>query len=65
MSGDSLPRLDTGQPPRSVCARCGTALACDPGGDCWCKHKEVRLPMPAEGESCLCADCLRAAATNP
>jgi len=50
--------------PRIACARCGAVFGCDPVGDCWCKHEDVRVPMPAPaaGASCLCPDCLRAAA---
>jgi hypothetical protein len=51
-------------PPRAACARCGAAFSCEPAGDCWCKHVDVRLPMPVEGEACLCADCLRKAAED-
>jgi hypothetical protein len=54
---DRVPELD-----RAACARCGIVFACDPAGDCWCRHVEVRLPMPAAGERCLCPACLRAAA---
>jgi len=28
-------------------------------GACWCKEETVKLPMPVEGEDCLCRDCLR------
>ena len=56
--------MSTDQPQRIVCARCGTAFGCDPAGDCWCRHEEVRLPMPTAGASCLCPDCLRAAAAT-
>jgi hypothetical protein len=49
-------------PRRIVCARCGSAFACRPGGECWCAAEPVRLPMPDTGEDCLCPDCLRAAA---
>jgi hypothetical protein len=61
-SGESQNRKP--EPPRAICARCGAAFACDPGGDCWCMHVDARLPMPPAGETCLCADCLRAAAAN-
>ena len=44
------------------CSRCGTAFTCDLSGHCWCMDETARLPMPAEGEDCLCRDCLRAAA---
>jgi len=28
-------------------------------------HLDVRLPMPAAPQDCMCADCLRAAAGEP
>jgi len=61
---DSLPSA----PPasyRKTCARCGGAFDCTPGA-CWCSDETVRLPMPSpdSGEDCLCAGCLRAAATR-
>jgi primosomal protein N' len=43
---------------RLACSRCGTAFSCDPEGDCWCKEETIRLPMPIEGEDCLCRECL-------
>jgi hypothetical protein len=49
---------------RITCARCGATFGCEPMGDCWCKHEDVRLPMPTAGEGCLCPDCLRAAAAS-
>ena len=52
------------EPPRIACARCGATFACEPAGDCWCKHEEVRVPIPGAGETCLCPDCLRMAAAN-
>jgi len=59
-------RAAVDQAQRAACARCGAAFTCEPAGDCWCKHVEVRLPMPVEGEACLCAECLRkAAAARP
>ncbi len=51
-------------PTRAACARCGAAFACEPAGDCWCKHEPVRLPLPVAGEGCLCAECLRKAAAK-
>jgi hypothetical protein len=60
ISADAPTRID--EPRRAVCARCGGAFACDPGGDCWCMHVDACLPMPVAGETCLCAECLRAAA---
>jgi hypothetical protein len=50
------------EPQRAVCARCGASFACDPGGDCWCLYVDVRLPLPVAGGTCLCAECMRAAA---
>jgi hypothetical protein len=49
-------------PVRAACARCGATFACEPAGDCWCKHEDVRVPMPITDEGCLCAECLRKAA---
>lgn len=46
------------------CPRCGTAFTCDLSGHCWCMDETAKLPMPAEGEDCLCQACLRAAAVN-
>ncbi|WP_081602530.1 cysteine-rich CWC family protein [Afipia felis] len=45
-----------------VCSRCGTEFTCDLSGHCWCAEETVRLPMPREGEDCLCPSCLRASA---
>jgi hypothetical protein len=53
-------RTDTARP--LACSRCGTEFACNPGGDCWCATDAARLPMPVEGEDCLCRECLRKAA---
>jgi hypothetical protein len=50
---------------RLACARCGAYFDCAPGGECWCMHLDVRLPMPAANQDCICADCLRAAADKP
>ena len=50
---------------RLACARCGACFDCAPGGDCWCMHLDVRLPMPAANQDCICAECLRAAAGEP
>jgi hypothetical protein len=50
------------EPRRVACARCGAGFECDPDGDCWCMHVDVRLPLPPDaGASCLCAECLQAA----
>jgi hypothetical protein len=43
---------------RLACSRCGTEFSCNPEGDCWCKKETIRLPMPVEGEDCLCRECL-------
>jgi hypothetical protein len=51
-------------PPRIACARCGAPFACEPAGDCWCKHEPARLPMPTANEGCLCLDCLRKTAAG-
>ena len=51
------------QGPRGlVCARCGTGFTCTLDGACWCMDEAFTLPMPAEGEDCLCPQCLRAMA---
>gem|GEM_PF-3432036 len=53
----------TSAPSRQVvCSRCGTAFTCALSGPCWCAEETVRLPMPSDGEDCLCRDCLRKAA---
>ncbi len=43
-----------------ACMRCGALFACDPAGDCWCKHVDVVMPVPEAGmqASCLCPECL-------
>ncbi|MBI5262357.1 MAG: hypothetical protein HY852_11145 [Bradyrhizobium sp.] len=41
-----------------VCSRCGTEFTCALSGACWCTEETVRLPMPTDGEDCLCRDCL-------
>jgi hypothetical protein len=45
-----------------TCPRCGTAFTCDLSGRCWCMDETATLPMPSEGEDCLCQACLRAKA---
>jgi hypothetical protein len=42
-----------------ACPACGASFICNSAGPCWCFDEEVRLPMPAEGADCLCANCLR------
>jgi hypothetical protein len=39
-------------------------FGCDLSGNCWCDAETFRLPMPVDGEDCLCPDCLRAAAAT-
>ena len=41
------------------CAQCGAAMICQPEGGCWCAELP-HVPMPADGEGCLCPTCLRA-----
>jgi hypothetical protein len=48
---------------RLACSRCGTEFTCAPAGSCWCAEETARLPMPGNGEDCLCRDCLRKAAS--
>ncbi len=50
----------SGEPAEIVCVRCGALFACDPAGDCWCKHVDVVMPVPEPGTqaSCLCPECL-------
>jgi hypothetical protein len=47
---------------RLACSACGTVFTCGLGGACWCIEETARLPMPVEGEDCLCRECLRKAA---
>ncbi|MEW6767418.1 MAG: cysteine-rich CWC family protein [Pseudomonadota bacterium] len=47
-----------------TCPRCGTAFSCDLDGTCWCAAETAKLPMPADGEDCLCVNCLREAANR-
>jgi hypothetical protein len=47
---------------RLACPRCGTEFTCSLAGPCWCAEETARLPMPVDGEDCLCRDCLRKAA---
>jgi hypothetical protein len=48
---------------RLACGRCGAAFECGAAsGACWCAEEQFRLPMPQDGEDCLCPQCLRAAA---
>lgn len=47
-----------------ACPRCGTPFTCDLSGRCWCMDEAIKLPLPKEGEDCLCPACLRAEATR-
>jgi len=55
-------RLEIQPSRRVVCSRCGTEFTCALAGPCWCAEEDVRLPMPLDGEDCLCRECLRKAA---
>jgi hypothetical protein len=56
-SGNPLPR-------RLACSRCGTEFTCGLDESCWCAEETARLPMPDDGEDCLCRQCLRKAAES-
>lgn len=46
------------------CGQCGDDLFCgpeEPGGDCWCDRLPNIMPLQAEIDSCLCANCLQQA----
>jgi len=49
---------------RLACSACGTVFDSSPGGECWCAEETLGLPMPVEGEDCLCRACLRKAAAQ-
>jgi hypothetical protein len=55
-------RLEIEPSRRVVCSQCGTEFTCALSGPCWCADEDVRLPMPLDGEDCLCRECLRKAA---
>ncbi|HSY55423.1 MAG TPA: cysteine-rich CWC family protein [Bradyrhizobium sp.] len=57
-------RLESLPSRRVICSRCGTEFTCARSGPCWCAEEDVRLPMPLDGEDCLCRECLRSAAAN-
>ncbi|UQR64783.1 cysteine-rich CWC family protein [Bradyrhizobium sp. C-145] len=52
------------EPRRLTCSRCGTEFGCDLSGNCWCAEETAKLPIPIEGEDCLCRECLRKAAAE-
>ncbi|WP_298254777.1 hypothetical protein [Bradyrhizobium sp.] len=47
-----------------ACSRCGAEFSCSQSKTCWCAEETARLPMPREGEDCLCRECLRKAASE-
>ena len=47
-----------------ACPRCEALFTCDLSGRCWCMDETAKLPMPVEGEDCLCPACLRAEAAR-
>jgi hypothetical protein len=49
---------------RIACSACGTVFTCSLDRACWCAEEIARLPMPVEGEDCLCRECLRKAAAQ-
>ena len=54
------------QPLPKTCSRCGAGFGCGAAtSGCWCAAEAFRLPLPADGEDCLCRACLRAAAAVP
>jgi hypothetical protein len=52
-------RLETVAARRLACWRCGTEFTCGLGGSCWCAEEAASLPLPVDGEDCLCRECLR------
>jgi hypothetical protein len=53
---------ETASSRRLACSRCGTEFSCTRDSQCWCVEEAARMPMPREGEDCLCRECLRRAA---
>lgn len=51
-------RLESPSARRLLCSECGSEFGCDPAGGCWCADESFRLPMPTEGQDCLCRNCL-------
>jgi hypothetical protein len=57
--------METPEPRRLACARCGAVFDCTRTQECWCNDQSFRLPMPSsDAEDCLCATCLAAAAAK-
>jgi hypothetical protein len=59
-----IPAQDMPATRRLACSRCGAAFECNAGGACWCMDETFRMPMPVEGEDCLCRNCLQKAAAD-
>jgi hypothetical protein len=55
-------RLETPASRRLACTGCGTEFSCSLSRQCWCADEAFRMPMPSDGNDCLCPDCLRKAA---
>jgi hypothetical protein len=56
---DAAPQLRHHPSVETKCAQCGAAMTCQPEGGCWCAELP-KIPIPADAEGCLCANCLRA-----
>lgn len=56
---DAAPQLRHHRSVETRCAQCGAAMTCQPEGGCWCAELP-KIPMPADAQGCLCANCLRA-----
>jgi len=57
---DAAPQLRHHRYVEKRCAQCGTAMTCQPEGGCWCAELPPVVPMPTNGEGCLCRNCLLA-----
>lgn len=63
--------------PHQACPLCGGPNGCGPAAQgsfdvaCWCREARVspealaRVPLPARGQSCLCAQCATSATPLP
>ncbi|NOJ47230.1 cysteine-rich CWC family protein [Bradyrhizobium archetypum] len=52
-------RLKNQSSRRLACEACGTEFGCNLSGPCWCNDEAFRMPLPVDGNDCLCPDCLR------
>lgn len=46
-----------------TCVRCGARFGCgrtEKKKTCWCAELPLVMPVPKEGNECLCPDCLKA-----